>query len=80
LFFLPDLAIAHLSDMGHCVAQEMVQSQRGPDLETEAARQAHFIKWTKIFGIPNPCGPFQEYQWIVAIYIKHVQCGINHNN
>jgi hypothetical protein len=37
-------------------------------------------KWAEIFGIPDPCGPFQGYQQIVAIYIKYVQCGVNYNN
>jgi hypothetical protein len=66
--------------MGNCVDQEMAQSQRGPDIETDATRQAHFIKWTEIFEIPDPCGPFQGFQRIVAIYIKYVQCGVNYNN
>jgi hypothetical protein len=55
-------------------------SHKGPDLETEAAWQAHFIKWTEIFGITDPCGPFLGYQRIVAIYIKYVQCRVNYNN
>ncbi len=58
----------------------MTQSQRGPDLETEAARQAHYIKWAKIFGIPDPCDYYKGFIKIVAIYIKYVQCGINCNN
>jgi hypothetical protein len=58
----------------------MAQSQRGPDLETEAAWQAHYIKWAKIFGIPDPCGYYKGFIRIVAIYIKYVQCGINYNN
>jgi hypothetical protein len=66
--------------MGHRVDQEMAQSQRGPDFETEAARQAHYIKLAKIFGIPNPCGYYKGFIRIVAIYIKYVQCGINYNN
>jgi hypothetical protein len=66
--------------MGHCVDQEMAQSQRGPDLETEATRQAYYIKWDKIFGIPDPCGYYKGFIRIVAIYIKYVQCGINYNN
>jgi hypothetical protein len=66
--------------MGHCVDQEMTQSRRGPDLETEAARQAHYIKWAEIFGIPDPCGYYKGFIRIVAIYIKYVQCGINYNN
>jgi hypothetical protein len=66
--------------MGHCVDQEMAQSQRGPDLETEALWQAYYIKWAKIFGIPEPCGYYEGFIRIVAIYIKYVQCGINYNN
>ncbi len=65
--------------MGNWIDQEMAQSQRGPEIETEAARQAHYIKWVEIFGIPDLCGPFQGYQRIMAIYIKYVQCGINYN-
>jgi hypothetical protein len=66
--------------MGHCVDREMAQSQRGPDLETEAARQAHCIKWDEIFGIPDPCGYYEGFTRIMAIYIKYVQCGVNYNN
>jgi hypothetical protein len=80
LFFIPDSARAHLADMGHHIDQEMAQSRRGPDLETEAAQQAHYIKWAKIFGIPDPCGYYEGFIRIVAIYIKYVQCGINYNN
>ncbi len=58
----------------------MAQSQRGPDLETEAAWQAHYIKWAKIFGIPDPCGYYEGFIRIMAIYIKYVQCGVNYNN
>jgi hypothetical protein len=58
----------------------MAQSQRGPDLETEAAGQAHYIKWAKIFGIPYPCGYYKGFIRIVAIYIKYIQCGVNYNN
>ncbi len=66
--------------MGHHVGLEMAQSQRGPDLETEAAWQAHYIKWAKIFGIPDPCGYYKDFIRIVAIYIKYAQCGVNYNN
>jgi hypothetical protein len=58
----------------------MAQSQRGPDLETEAARHAHYIKWAEIFGIPDPCGYYEDFIRIVAIYIKYVQCSVNYNN
>jgi hypothetical protein len=66
--------------MGHHVDQEMAQSQRGPDLEIEAACQAHYIKWAKIFGIPDPCGYYEGFIRIMAINIKYIQCGINYNN
>ncbi len=66
--------------MGHCGDQEMAQSQRGPDLETEAAWQAHYMKWAEIFGIADPCGYYEGFIRIVAIYIKYVQCGVNYNN
>ena len=58
----------------------MAQSQRGPDLETKTTWQAHYIKWAKIFGIPDSCGYYKGFIRIVAIYIKYVQCGINYNN
>jgi hypothetical protein len=57
----------------------MAQSQRGPDLETEVTWQAHYIKWVKIFGIPDPCGYYKGFIRIMAIYIKYIQCGINYN-
>ncbi len=80
MLFLPDLARAHLADMTHHVDQEMAQSRRGQDLETEAALLAHYIKWAKIFGIPDPCGYYEGFIRIVAIYIKYVKCGVNYNN
>jgi hypothetical protein len=58
----------------------MAQSQRGPDLETEAAWQTHYIKWAEIFGIPDPCGYYEGFIRIMVIYIKYVQCSINYNN
>ncbi len=58
----------------------MAQSRQGTDLETKAARQAHYIKWADIFGIPDPCGLYPGYQRIVTIYIKYVQCGINYKS
>jgi hypothetical protein len=66
--------------MGHCVDREMAQSQRGPYHETEAAGQAHYIKWAKIFGILDPCGYYEGFIRIVAIYIKYIQCGVNCND
>ncbi len=70
----------HLADMGHCIDQELAQSQRGPDLETEAAWKAHYIKWADIFGIPDCCGYYKSFIRIVAIYIKNIQCVVSYNN
>jgi hypothetical protein len=61
--------------MGNRVDRELAQSRQGPEIKTDAARQAHYIKWADILGIPDPCGPYPGYQRIVAIYIKYVQCG-----
>lgn len=66
--------------MGDRVDRELAQSRQGTEIETEAARQAHYIKWADILGIPDPCGSYPGYQRIVAIYIKYVQCGVNINN
>jgi hypothetical protein len=61
LFFLPDRTKSHLDDMGNRVDREVAQSRQGTDLETEAAQQAHYIKWADIFGIPDPCGSCPRY-------------------
>ncbi len=58
----------------------MVNSQRGTDLETEAARQSHYIAWSRIIGIPDPCGSNVGYQRIVAIYVKYLQGRVNYYN
>jgi hypothetical protein len=80
LLFLPDSARANLAYMGDCVDREMANSQRGTDIETDAARQSHYIEWVRIIGIPYPCGPNVGYQRIVAIYIKFLQSGVNNYN
>jgi hypothetical protein len=33
-----------------------------------------------IFGIPDPCGYYEGFMRIMAIYIKYIQCGINYDN
>jgi hypothetical protein len=66
--------------MSNCVDRETAKSRGGPDVETEAARQAHYIKWAEIFGIQDPCGYYSGYQRIVAIYTKYIQKGVNYNN
>jgi hypothetical protein len=66
--------------MDDCVDQKMAKSQGGPDVETEAAQQAHSIKWAEIIRIQDPCGYYLGYQRIVAIYTKYIQRGVNYNN
>jgi hypothetical protein len=58
----------------------MADSQRGIDLETKAARQSHYIKWTRIMGIPDLCGQHKGYQRVMAIYTKFLQSGIDYYN
>jgi hypothetical protein len=55
-------------------------SQRSKDLETEAARQSHYIAWCSIMSIPDPCGIEYGYQRIVAIWVKYIMVGINYYN
>ena len=42
--------------MGDSVDQEMAMSQQHKEIATKASCQAHFIMWTIIMGIPEPCG------------------------
>ncbi len=79
LLFLPDSARANLADMGNCVDQEMANSQRDSDLETEAARQSHYIKRSRIMGIPDPCRSNVGYQLIV-IFMKYLKSRVNYYN
>jgi hypothetical protein len=64
--------------MGHRVDQDIANSQRGTDLETEAIRQSHYIERTSIMGISDPCGSHKGYQRIGGIYTKYLQSGINY--
>ena len=66
--------------MGDRVDREVAMSRQDKEIETEAARQSHYIFWCSIIGIPDPCGNEIGYQCIVAIYIKFVMCGINYYN
>jgi hypothetical protein len=55
-------------------------SQQDKEIETEAAWQAHYIRWAQIMKVPNPCGHQQGYQRIVAIYIKYLMTGVDFRN
>ena len=66
--------------MGDRVDREVTMSRRDKEIETEAARQAHYIRWTQVMNIPDPCGHQLGYQRIVAIYIKYLMNGVNFRN
>jgi hypothetical protein len=66
--------------MGDHIDQEVAMSQQDKEIETEAARQAHYIKWAQVMNIADPCGHQQGYQRIVAIYIKYLMSGVNFRN
>ena len=66
--------------MGDSLDQEVAMSQRDKEIATEASWQAHYILWSKIMGILDPCGSSQGYKQIVAIYIKFLQYGVNYTN
>jgi hypothetical protein len=55
-------------------------SRRDKEIETEAARQAHYIQWGLIMGILDPCGLQRGYQRIIAIYIGYLTSGVNFRN
>ena len=68
--------------MGHCVAKELSKSRRDNVLETRRARQAHYIQWTKLKGIEDPCQDGNNANWafVLACYAKYVASGCNCNN
>ena len=55
-------------------------SGRDKEIETEAARQSHYIMWTKLMNLSDPCGDDTEYELLAAIYIKLLQFGVNYTN
>ena len=66
--------------MGNRIDQEVAMSRRDKKIETEAARQAHYIQWGLIMGIIDPCGHQRGYQRIVAIYVGYLMSGVNFRN
>jgi hypothetical protein len=48
--------------------------------EVQTLKQRLLGKLTEIFGIPDPCGYYEGFIRIVAIYIKYIQCGVNYKN
>jgi hypothetical protein len=66
--------------MGDRVDQEVAMSQQDKEIKTEAARQAHYIRWAQIMKVLDPCGHQRGYQRIVAIYTKYLMTGFNFRN
>ena len=52
--------------MGDRLDREVAMLRDDKVIETEAARQAHYIKWTQIMDMFDPCGDALGYQRIVA--------------
>jgi hypothetical protein len=73
LCLFPPGAQAALANLGNCLNREVARSQRHKDVETTAARQAHYIKWTTEIGILDPFGPGLEYAYLTACYLKSLQ-------
>jgi hypothetical protein len=48
-------------------------SQQDKKIATEAFWQAHYILWSRIIGILDPCGSSPGYKRIVGIDIKFLQ-------
>jgi hypothetical protein len=63
--------------MRNHVNREMANSQRGTDLEIEAAIQSHYIELSRVIGISDPCRQNVDYQKNVAMYIKYLHSGVN---
>ena len=66
--------------MGDCLDREVANSQRGKEIETESARQSHYIHWCKLMDVPDPCGNDYGYQRIAAVYIMFLYFGMNYKN
>ena len=80
LIFLPGTTQANLVDVGNSLDRDVVMSQRDTEISTEASWQAHYILWSRIMGIPDPCVSEPGYERIVGIYIKFLQYGVNYTN
>ena len=67
LLFFPAKARANLAYLGDCVAREMAMLRRVKEIETIAARQAHYIQWCIVMNITDPCGDNPGYEHIAAM-------------
>ncbi len=80
MLFLPPKTQANLTDLGHGIDAEMARLRKNSDIETTAARQAHYILWCEIIGILDPCGDHPDYEYVGALYMRHLQHSVNLRN
>jgi len=66
--------------MGDLVDREIAESKADSAIETKRARQAHWIKFLAVKGVPDPCGDDEGWQCVAAIYLKYIMSGANCNN
>ena len=66
--------------MGDSLDQEVAMSQRGKELATETSWQAHYILWSRLMDIKDPCGADPAYERIVGVYFRFLQYGVNYTN
>ena len=64
--------------MGDSLEQEIAMSQGDKDIATETSWQAHYILWSRIMDIKDPCGNEPGWESMVAIYIGFLQYGVNY--
>ena len=66
--------------MGDSLDREMAMSRRDKEIATETSRQAHYILWSRIMDIKDPCGSEPGYDFIVGIYVGFLKYGVNYTN
>ena len=78
--FLSAKSIDALNDLGHLVDREISMSKSDNAIETEWARQAHFIEWCQKKQMKDVCGNQPGWMRIIACYGKDLMVGTNWNN
>jgi len=69
-----------LNDLGHLVDREFSMSKSNDAIETEWARQAHFIEWCQKKQMKDVCGNQPGWTRIIACYGKDLMLDTNWNN
>ena len=66
--------------MRDSIDREVAMSQRDKEIATEASWQAHYILWSRIMDIKDPCGNKPGYERIVGVCIRFLQYKVNYAN